>query len=140
MIAVHLLTPLLVLAGAATPAADEAAVNRLIDGFIAAEGRYDAAALDRLITSDYVEVSPKGEVDAHDRFLGFYAPANRQPAPPITVSERNVRVSGATAIAVVKLSYVVPGRDAPAVRATYVARRERGSWRLAGAQFTAIRP
>lgn len=126
---------------AASPARDETAVITLIDRFLAAEGAYDPAALARLITPDYVEVSPKGEVDAHDRFLGFYAPANRQAAPPLTVGERSVRVAGGTALAIVKLSYALPGRPEPmALRATYVARRTGKAWRLAGAQYTAIRP
>ena len=126
---------------AAAPTRDEATVNKLVDDFLAAERNYDPAALTRLITPDFVEISPKGEVDAHDRFLGFYAPANRQDVPPLTVSERNIRVAGATALAIVRLSYALPGRPEPmAVRATYVARRANGAWRLAGTQFTAIRP
>ena len=126
---------------AATPARDDAAaVNRLLDAFLAAQRAYDPVALARLIEPDYVEVSPKGEVDAHDRFLGFYAPAKKVDGPTIDSSARDLRIHGDSAIAIVTMRFTLPGRPEPAeVRATYVARRTDRVWRIAGAQFTSVR-
>lgn len=132
------LAPLLL---AAAPAKEEVAVNALIDAFLAAEAAYDAAALDRLTAPDYVEISPKGEVDERARFLGFYAPDKKVAAPPLTVSERRVRIHGDHALAIVTLGYAIPGRPAPIqLRATYAARRTGATWRMTGAQFTPVRP
>ena len=115
-------------------------MDRLLDAFLAAQRAYDPAALAGLITSDYVEVSPKGEIDTHDRFLGFYAPAKRADGPAIDSSAREVRIRSDTAIVIVTLSFALPGRPEPAeVRATYIARRAGRVWQLAGAQFTPVR-
>lgn len=120
---------------------DTVAINALIDAFLAAEHAYDPVALAKLIAPDFVEVSPKGEIDAHDRFLGFYAPANRTQSPAIDSSRREVRVVGDTGIAIVTLALTPPGRPQPIeMRATYVARRSGVAWRLAGTHFTAVRP
>lgn len=125
----------------ATPVRDDAAaMNRLLDAFLAAQRAYDPVALARLIEPDYVEVSPKGEVDAHDRFLDFYAPAKKVDGPAIDSSARDLRIHGDGAIAIVTLRFALPGRPEPAeVRATYIARRTGGVWRIAGAQFTGVR-
>ena len=131
-------TFLSVLLAAAAPLsaeADDAALVRLVGAFQAAERAYDPAALARLTTDDYIEISPLGEVDARERFLGFYAPDKKQPAPEIVVSERTVRRVGGMGLVTMRLAY-----GSAAMRAVYVARRHAGGWALASAQFTPIRP
>lgn len=126
----------------ATPAEQD--VVRLVRGFLAAEQAYDPAALAQLTDERYVEISPRGEVDERARFLGFYQPAQRRDGPPLRVSEEQVRVLGATALDILTLTYTLPGPDGTArtyaVRATFVAHRGVGGWRLVGAQYTAILP
>ena len=121
---------------------DEPAVHALVSSFLAAEKAYDAPALAKLISNDYVEVSPLGEVDAHDRFLGFYAPDKKIDWPAMTVTDEQVRVYGDTAVDVLKTTYAMPQKDGTThpleFRATYMARREGGVWKLIGAQFTRI--
>jgi len=129
-------------AGAQT--SPEAAVSDLVKKFLAAEQAYDSKALAQLIREEYVEVSPAGEVDAHDQFLGFYAPDKKAEWPPVQTSEEQVRVVGDTAIQIVKFTYTMasPGGGAPMIReirGSFTARQEKGTWKLLGAQYTGIR-
>lgn len=117
----------------AAPAADKdpAAV---VDAFVAAQGAFDQATLAQLTAPDYVEISPLGEVDPRDKMLGFYAPDKKQPYPPITASERDVRVTGDLALVTSRLAF-----GERALRAVFVLRRDAGKWLLVSAQFTPIR-
>jgi len=120
------------------------AVPALVKGFMAAEQAYDAPALQKLISKQYVEVSPAGEVDAYGRFLGFYAPSEKIDWPPYTVSEETVREFQGVAIEIAKISYAMKGPDgsthAMDIRATFVAQLEDGQYKLLSAQYTGIRP
>lgn len=122
----------------------ESAIHALIRSFHAAEQAYDPGALAKLISGNYVEVSPAGEVDEHDRFLGFYTPDKKVEWPPMTLEEEQVRVMGDTAVEIAKVSYAMKAPDGSArsmeFRASYVAHRENGVWKLIGAQFSQIRP
>jgi ketosteroid isomerase-like protein len=123
--------------------AEDAAVQQLVQNFLSAEKAYDAASLSRLISESYVEVSPAGEVDEHDRFLGFYAPEKKTDWPPMSTSDINVRLFGDTAIEVVKFTYQMPGPGGTTrvmeIRGSFIAQKERGIWKLLGAHYTGIR-
>ncbi len=122
----------------------QAAVSSLVKRFLASEQAYDAQSLAQLISDQYVEVSPAGEVDAHDRFLGFYAPDKKTEWPPMQTSEEQVRVSGDTAIEILRFTYTMPapggGVRPLEIRGSFTAHRENGTWKLLGAQYTSIRP
>lgn len=126
---------------------EQQALVTLVGDFVHAQLAFDVPRLTALTTADYLEISPVGEVDGREKMLGFYAPANKTSAPSIEVLEPLVRIFGDTAIIVVRLSYTmsVPGRapDQPprvmALRASFVARRDAGRWKLASAQYTGIR-
>lgn len=123
--------------------ADDAAVQQLVQNFLSAEKAYDAPSLARMISESYVEVSPAGEVDEHDRFLGFYAPEKKTDWPSMSTSDINVRMFGDTAIEVVKFTYQMPGPDgvthAREIRGSFIAQKEKGTWKLLGAHYTGIR-
>jgi uncharacterized protein (TIGR02246 family) len=122
----------------------EQEVVQLVRDFRAAEQAYDPAALARLTDAQYVEISPRGEVDERARFLDFYQPAQRQAWPPMSVSEEQVRVVGTTALEVAKITYTLPGPAGTvrthAVRATFIAQRGAAGWRLLGAHYTPFLP
>ena len=122
----------------------QAAVSSLVKRFLAAEQAYDAQSLSQLISDQYVEVSPAGEVDAHDRFLGFYTPNKKTEWPPMQISEEQVRVFGDTAIEILRFTYTMPapggGVRPLEIRGSFTAHRENGTWKLLGAQYTGIRP
>ena len=138
-----------VIAGCSMPMTAQARANdgvaQAVRRFLAAETAYDPAALAAVIASDYVEVSPAGEVDAHDRFLGFYAPEKKVPWPPTTTSEPDIRLFGDTAVEILTITYAMPAAaGGPAVsrsvRGSFVLQRQAGAWKLLSAQYTGIRP
>ncbi|MDF7775249.1 nuclear transport factor 2 family protein [Sphingomonas sp. AOB5] len=137
--------PMAIVATPAMAQPADAALVQLVTDFVDAERNFDQPRLAALITSDYAEVSPVGELDLHDAFLGFYAPDKKRPVPVTTISEPLVRSYGDAASIIVRLSFEIPGRDGqPArmvsMRASFLAVRQSGKWKIASAQFTPERP
>lgn len=129
---------------AAAQQADAALVD-LVKAFVEAERQFDQARIATLITGDYAEVSPLGELDLHDAFIGFYAADKKQPVPATTLSEALVRTYGDTASIIVRLSFELPGPAGQpprtvAMRASFLAVRQGGAWKLASAHYTPERP
>ena len=127
---------------------DEAAIRTAIDGMTTAQSAYDAAALDRLFTSDYIEISPVGEFDPRAKVLTFYTPAEKEKSAGVSINVaedfRSIRVYGDTAISIVELTFTMSkdGKTAPPrkMMATAVLRKERENWKIASMQYTGIRP
>ena len=124
---------------------NDAALKSLVKQMTDAQTAFDASALDKVLTSDYIEISPLGEFDPRDKVLGFYKPELKPPAMPgLEISEYSIRDYGKHAIVIAKLTYTmtVDGKPAPprAMRAMYVCREEKGSWKIASSQYTGIRP
>jgi ketosteroid isomerase-like protein len=128
-------------APAAAQAADDQALVKLVSDFVAAERDFDQQRLATLITDDYVEISPIGDVDPRAAFLGFYAADKKQPFPPMTWGEPVIRRWDDTASVINSVSFERPGpAGQPAQRVSmrvgYLAMRSGGKWRLASAQYT----
>lgn len=145
-IALLLATPQPLAAPAAPATAQaEGPLVELVRAFVEAERAFDQEKLADLVTQDYAEVSPLGDVDTHDAFLGFYAADKQRPVPVTKLSEPLVREYGDAASIIVRLSFDLP---APAsqpprtvsMRASFLAVRVRGSWKIAAAHYTPIRP
>ena len=121
-----------------------AQVAALVQRFIKAQQSFDPATLKDVTTENYLEVSPQGEVDKREAVLGFYDPAHRVQVPAASVSDENIRIFGETAVDVAAITYTVgePGKASHDVkiRATFLAVRQQGAWKLASAQYTGIRP
>jgi hypothetical protein len=130
----------------AKPASDSDAASlvKVIEAFGAAQGSFDQAALTRLTTTDYVEVSPIGDVDLRDRMIGFYAPDKKRPAPTIVVSDPLVRNGTGGTLVIVRLAFRAPGAAADArlmeMRGSFLLRRIGSEWKIAFAQYTPRRP
>lgn len=113
-----------------------------------AQQNYDAAALDKILTADYIEISPVGEFDPREKVLGFYKPELKPPAGKISASteltEFSIRNYGKFAVVITKINYTIvsEGKMLPprSMRATLVCRNEKGGWKIASAQYTGIRP
>ena len=122
----------------------EASVTALIQAFSDARDRFDAKALDGLLTPDYVEVSPRGEIDRRAAVLGFYAADKALPVPAMTRGTQDARIHNDTAIVIGSVSYTVPtptgGTVERTVRVTYVERRVGGRWLMASTQYTGVQP
>lgn len=133
------------LAAAILPLSTASAQSRdpmaLVDRFEAARRDFDPAALARTLAPEFVEISPRGEVDPRDVVLGFYTPDRKGPVPPMESDEATVRSVGDTALVTRRLSIILPGAGGRrSVRALYVAHRSKAGWQLVSAQYTPIPP
>jgi ketosteroid isomerase-like protein len=75
--------------------------------------------------------------------LGFYAPDKKTEAPPLKVENELTRVLGDVGIQTVKLTYTMMAGGQPrsmSLRATLVAHKRGGEWKMVSAQYTGIRP
>lgn len=131
---------------------DDAALKNLVGKLTAAQTGFDAAALDKIFTADYIEISPAGEFDSREKVLGFYKPENKPPAGTMTATveagEFSIRVYDKFAVVIARLDFSVMGDKSQianatgnrGIRATFVCRKEKEEWKIASSQFTAIRP
>ena len=140
--------PALILAVATTQAAStaERAVVAVVQQLADAQRTFDQAALDRLLTADYVEVSPVGDVDERAKVIGFYSADARAKSPEVSsivIDEPRVRIDGTHAIVIVRqTTNVGPAGASRAVvmRVTAHLRRTGNDWRIASTHYTGIRP
>ncbi|MYN18603.1 DUF4440 domain-containing protein [Rugamonas sp. FT107W] len=127
----------------AQEAAPQQQLLKLVQAYTEAQRDFEPSKIDAIVTRDFYEVSPIGEVDPREKVLGFYLPANKREAPTMEVSEPSIQVFGNTGTILIKLSgtaTVNAEKRNFAFRAGYVAVNEGGKWKLASAQYTGIRP
>ncbi|CAN7473012.1 nuclear transport factor 2 family protein [Duganella sp. LjRoot269] len=116
---------------------------KLVQAYTEAQRDFEPSKIDAIVTRDFYEISPVGEVDPREKVLGFYLPANKREAPTMEVSEPAIHTYGGTGTILVKLSGTMTmgaEKRSFAFRAGYVAVNEGGKWKLASAQYTGIRP
>ncbi|MGY3038577.1 hypothetical protein ACVWWQ_000164 [Rhodanobacter sp. TND4EL1] len=118
---------------AATP---EAAARQ----YLAAEKGFDQAALANVIMPGFVEISPRGEIDEHDRVLSFYT-AEQKPdsPPPVALGEFQTRTNGDIAVITTIISYALPGHSMT-LSVGMTATRTPDGWKLVSAQYTPAKP
>jgi hypothetical protein len=121
---------------------DDAALTALVVDMANAQVTFDIPTLDRVLTADYIEISPLGEFDPRDKVLGFYkVDAKPNAIPALEVSDFSIRSYGKFAIVIAKLTYKTsPASPGRSIRATFACRREKGDWKIASTQYTGIRP
>jgi len=96
----------------------ERAVVAVVQQLADAQRTFDQAALDRLLTADYVEVSPVGDVDERAKVIGFYSADAKAKSPEVSsivIDQPTVRIDGTHAIVIVRQTTNV-GRPARAAR------------------------
>lgn len=133
---------------ATSDAGERAAIEAVLRQLTEAQKNYDAAAMERVLAPDYVEVSPDGAVDERAKVLGFYTPERKKAAgvelTSYSITELTTRIYDNTAVAVALLPFtMVNSPGAPptthAFRCTYVLVRNEGRWLVASAQATLVR-
>lgn len=115
---------------------------------VTAQQNYDANALDKLLTADYIEISPVGEFDPREKVLGFYKPEMKPPADKmsakVSADEFSIRVYDKFAVVISRLNYTITseGKTLPPrnIRATFFCKKDGKTWKIASAQYTGIRP
>jgi uncharacterized protein (TIGR02246 family) len=127
---------------------DDDALKSLVKQMTDAQGNYDANALDKIFTADYIEISPIGEFDPREKVLGFYKPELKPPTDKMSTvletTDYSIRNYGKFAIVITRLNYTITneGKQLPprSMRIMIVCRKEKGAWKIASAQYTGIRP
>jgi len=127
---------------------DDAALKTLIGQMTDAQQNYQPDALDKILTADYIEISPVGEFDPREKVLGFYKPELKPPADKmsakVVTDEFSIRVYDKVAVVIARLNYTVTseGKALPprSIRATFVCKKDGKTWKIASAQYTGIRP
>ncbi len=114
-----------------------------------AQTNFDTATLDKIYASDYIEVSPIGEVDAREKAVGFYKPEANSERDKIkmvvTADEFSIRPYKNFAVVIARFTFAqtdnaLPSRPPVSFRATIVCRKEKGAWKIGSVQATSIRP
>ncbi len=111
---------------------------------VEAQENYEPTTLDKIYASDYIEISPKGEIDFREKAIGFYKIDNVEQAksktPKYILDEFKVRYYGKFAIIISKFSI---GSKTDSTRpptavglVVYGLRKEKGTWKIYSAQFT----
>lgn len=128
---------------------DEQDLMALVRQMTDAQSRFDPQTLDRIYTSDFIEISPIGEVDSRDKTIGFYKPEANPDRDKmkvtVTTDEFLIRTYGNFAVVIARINYAQTGNEAPtrpplSIRAMLVCRKEKGVWKISSTQYTGIRP
>ena len=127
---------------------EDDALKSLVKQFTNAQQNYQPDALDKILTADYIEISPVGEFDPREKVLGFYKPELKPPAGKVTIvtetTDFSIRVYGKFAVVITRINYTITSEGKPlpplSIRATIVCKKEKGAWKIASAQYTGIRP
>lgn len=115
---------------------------------VEAQENYDPATLEKVYASDYIEISPKGEIDVREKAIGFYKVDDVEKAksktPRYILDEFKVRHYGKYAIVISRFSVGSksdsPQKSNPVGLVVYALRKEKAEWKIYSAQFTPFPP
>lgn len=110
-----------------------------------AEGKKDAAALDRIFSDDFIFIAANGGIHDKQKFLAEVK-ADTEPVPDETLSYEDFKVRSYGKTALVNYLLVVNGKDKDGkaaisrYRMSAVWVKQKGNWRLANIHATRVRP
>lgn len=115
---------------------------------VEAQESYDPATLEKIYASDYIEISPKGEIDVREKAIGFYKVDDVEKAksktPRYILDEFKIRHYGKYAIVISRFSVGSKTDSQQKPNAVglviYALRKEKGEWKIYSAQFTPFPP
>ncbi len=115
---------------------------------VQAQENYDPVTLDKIYASDYIEISPKGEIDERAKAIGFYKVEDVEKAkartPRYILDEFKVRHYKNFAMVISKFSIGLKNdatkAPSPVGLVLYALRKEKGQWKIYSAQFTPFPP
>ena len=109
----------------------------LAKAYVEAQFSFNQTSLRRMMAPEFVEISPKGEVDERDAVISFYASEKRTPAPPYSIQDQRVRLTGASAVITQTVTIGTPPRSMSLSQAITASRIGR-DWKLTSSQSTPI--
>lgn len=130
-----------IVAQAATPFSNSEALTT-VQKLVQAQTSFDQKTLAAITHTQYVEVSPAGEVDERGKVLGFYAIENRKQGPSVEVLEPVFRDVAEGKLVIAKLLYKMQVGEQTrqfAIRASYMLCQEESEWKVCSSQYTGIR-
>lgn len=110
-------------------------VKGIAHAFLQAQFSFDHASIQRLTAPGFVEISPKGEVDEREAVLGFYLPHKKTPAPPYSIRDQKVRLTGKFAVITQTVDIGTPPRTMRLSQSLTAVRVGR-QWKLTSSQST----
>lgn len=123
--------------------AHERQLMRLVQGLVEAQRNYDQRTLRQLTAPDYVEISPRGEIDVREKMLSFYAERPDVPAPVISTRFESFRTYGSVSVIVATMNMTMSdgkgGATQHMLRASMIARCAGAACKLVLAQYTPVR-
>lgn len=128
---------------------DEQALTALVRQMTESQSKFDPMTLERIYASDFIEISPLGEVDPREKTIGFYKPEANPDRDKVktsaTTDEFAIRTYGNFAVVIARITFAQVGnepstRPPSSFRVTLVCRKEKGAWKIDSAQYTGIRP
>lgn len=141
-------TLILVSISAFSQSKQDAEVIAVAKQAIAAQENYDPATLEKIYASDYIEISPLGEIDEREKAIGFYKVADvekeKARTPRYILGDFKVRHYGKFAMVISKFS-IGSKKDlqrppSPVGIALYGLRKEKGVWKIYSLQLTPFPP
>ena len=123
-------------------------VIAIVKQAVAAQENYDPATLEKIYASDYIEISPKGEIDEREKAIGFYkvpdVEAAKAKTPKYILDEFKVRHYKNYAMVISRFSIGFKNdatkAPSPVGLVVYALRKEKGEWKIYSAQFTPFPP
>lgn len=126
--------PCIAFAGDGAGSPEEAAQR-----YFRAEAQFDQDALKAVLDPQFVEISPLGEVDEHDKVLSFYTPDQKVEPPPMQFEPYVVRLHGDFAVISTRATMTMK-EQSRSMTVGLTARRGAEGWKLLSAQYTVFRP
>ncbi|WP_395011300.1 nuclear transport factor 2 family protein [Undibacterium sp.] len=114
----------------------------IVQKHVQAQANFDQKTLDAITHSQYIEVSPAGEVDERSKMLSFYAIENKKQVPQVEVLEPVFRDVAEGKLVIAKLRYKMQAGEQTrqfSIRASYMLCKEKADWKVCSAQYTGIR-
>lgn len=114
-----------------------------------AQIEYDQTGLNKILASDYIEISPVGKLDLREKVLGFYSPEVRardgNPQETVEADDFSIRIYGKFAVVIKRVTFLTKtsgqeSRPPLSMRVTGFCRKEKGLWKITSAQYTIIKP
>jgi hypothetical protein len=114
----------------------------IVQKHVQAQANFDQRTLEAITHSQYIEVSPAGEVDERSKMLGFYVIENKKQVPVVEVLESVFRDVAEGKLVIAKLRYKMQVGEQTrqfSIRASYMLCKEKSDWKICSAQYTGIR-
>ena len=127
---------------------EDAKVIAIAKQAVMAQENYDPVTLEKIYASDYIEISPKGEIDEREKAIGFYKVEDVEMAkaktPKIILDNFKVRRYREFAIVISRFSIGSKTDTSRKPRevgiVVHALRKEKGMWKIYSAQFTPFPP